>query len=141
MSDIADLRRLEEIVARLTGERAIRDEAISLVRQMIDAQATSDTATVWWGENGPAPGREYEPGKPLSPKPLALVDLTVNSEVLPVRAGAAELGVSPETLRRYVSRADTEMHNRGCKATIFISRGMVQTATTSIVVTPGRRDR
>jgi hypothetical protein len=141
MSDIADLRRLEHIIGKLVGDKALLREGLKIVRGMIDSQAVSDTTTVWWGETGPPPGREWKPGEPLTPTPRRVVDLTVVSERLSVDAGAAQLGMSPETFRRNVNRADTEMHERGCKATIFISGGMVQTATTSIVVGPGRRDR
>jgi hypothetical protein len=141
MSRITDLRRLEHIIGKLVGDKALLREGLEIVRGMIDSQAVSDTTTVWWGETGPAPGREWKPGEPLEPALRRVVDLTVVRDQLPVDTGAALLGLSPETFRRYVSRADTELIERGCKATIFISGGMVQTATTSIVVGPGRRDR
>jgi hypothetical protein len=141
MSTITDLRRLEHIIGKLVGDNALRREGLELVRGMIESQAVSDTTTAWWGENGPPAGREWKTGEPVTPTPRRVVDLTVVSDQLPVDAGAAQLGVSAETFRRYVSRADTEMYERGCKATIFISGGMAQTATTSIVVDPGRRDR
>jgi|688.fasta_scaffold396110_3 hypothetical protein len=141
MSTIDDLRRLERDILRQGGDHNLRAANVAIVRGMIEAQEASDTTTVWWAETGPPPGREYKPGEPLRPTPRRVVDLTVVSDRLPVGAGAAQLGMSPETFRRNVQRADTEMLERGCKATIFISAGIVQTATTSIVVGPERRDR
>lgn len=130
MNTTAALRRLEQIVPRLTGDKALRDEAVAIVRGLIDAQAST---VVWWGQYGPEPGKEWRPGLPLPPRPMALVDYIVLNGPSPVAAVAANLGIEEDNLRRVVSRADTQLVDRGGKATISISAGMVQTATTSIV--------
>jgi hypothetical protein len=129
MSDIADLRRLEEIVARLTGEKALRDEAKDIVRRLITG---SDTAA-WWADHGPE--------RPLPPAPRSLVDYVVVNGQASVSEIAATLDIEEEYARRLVSRADTALLERGGKATISISGGIVRTAATSIVVSslrPGR---
>jgi hypothetical protein len=139
MSTTSDLRRLEHIVAHLSGDKALLDEAKEIVRRMIDAQASTSATAGWWDTYGPE--KEWRPGIPLSPKPRELVDLIVTSGASPLNAVAATLGIDEAYARRLVSRTDTELLDRGGKATISISAGMVHTATTPIVVGPAPRER
>lgn len=132
----ADLRRLEAILSRLTGDKALRDEAKAIVRRMIEARPST---VVWWDQYGPSPKKEWRPGHPLPPKPLALVDYIVLNGPSPVSVVASSLEIDEAYARRLVSRTDTELHNRGGKAEISIAAGMVHTATTSIVVGPSMR--
>lgn len=134
MNTPAGLRRLEQILPRLTGDKALRDEAVAIVRAMIDAQAVEDTTTRWWAENGPPPEKEWRPGHPLPPKPTALFDYIVLNGPSKVAVVSSNLEIDDHYTRRLVSRADTELLNRGGKATIHISAGMIQTATTLIDV-------
>lgn len=138
MSTTAALRRLERILPRLTGDKALRDEAVALVRAMIDAQETTSASTEWWATYGPRPVDEWKPGMPLPPKSRALVDCIVLNGPSPVPEVARFLEIDESYARRLVSRAGEELMDRGCKATICIAGGMVhtssiQTATTIIV--------
>jgi hypothetical protein len=139
MSTIDDLRRLERDILRQGGDQKLRDANVAIVRRMIDAQASMAATTVWWESYGPK--KEWRPGIPLSPKPRELVDLIVTAGPSPLNAVAVTLGIDEAYARRLVSRTDTELLDRGGKATISISAGMVHTATTSIVVGPERRER
>lgn len=138
MNTTAALRRLERILPRLTGDKSLRDEAVSIVRGMIDAQEATSASTEWWATYGPEPGREWRPGIPLSPKPRALVDQIVTFGPCPVEQVAVSLGIEPENARRLVSRADTELLDRGGKATIAIASGNVYTSTRIIISSAAR---
>jgi len=138
MNNLVDLLRLERILPRLTGDKALRDEAVSIVRTMIDAQAEESVSTEWWATYGPEPGREWRPGIPLSPRPRALVDQIVTFGPCPVEQVAVSLGIEPENARRLVSRAGTELLNRGGKATIAIASGNVYTSTRIIISSAAR---
>jgi hypothetical protein len=139
MSTTNDLRRLEHIVARLSGDKNLLEEAKAIVRGMIDAHTSTSATTIWWETYGPK--KEWQPGIPLPPTPRRLVDLIVTAGPLPLNAVAANLCIDEEYARRLVSRTDTQLLDRGGKATISISAGMVHTATTSFVVGPGQRER
>ena len=128
MSDIADLRRLEEIVARLAGDKALRDEAKEILRRLV---STSGTAG-WWATHGP--------DRPLAQKPRALVDYVVVNGQASVREIAATLNIDDDYARRLVSRADTALVDHGGKATISISGGIVRTATTMIISSSWNKD-
>jgi hypothetical protein len=120
----AALRRLERILPRLTGDKALRDEAVSIVRGMIDAQAPT---VVWWDD--------YGPETPLSPANRLLVDFVVVNGEATKEELAAHLGVDEDSAYRYVARADKQLLERGGKATIsWDGSGVARTATTSIVV-------
>jgi hypothetical protein len=130
MSMESDLRRLGKIIERLTGDKALLDEAKAIVRRTVDAQPST---AAWWDRHGP------DTAQPLSPRPRGLLDLIVVNGPSRVDEVAANLGIEEDYARRLVSRTDTELLNRGGKATIYISAGMVQTAATSIVVGPSMR--
>lgn len=135
MSTSSDLRRLEEIVGKLSGEKALRDEAKAIIRGMIDAQARDSTTAAWWGENGPK--------RPLSPQARRVVDFVVVNDGATVREIATNLGIEEDNARRLVNRADDQLLDREGKATIsWDGTGVARTATTSIVVShiqPRRR--
>jgi hypothetical protein len=143
MNTTAGLRRLEQILPRLSGDKGLRDEAIALVRAMIDAQAEECASTEWWATYGPRPSDEWRPGIPLPPKSRALVDCIVLNGPSPVPEVARHLGIKETNARRLVNRADDELTDRGCKATISIAGGMVQTSSThtatTIIVSSDRR--
>jgi len=126
----AALRRLERILPRLTGDKALRDEAVSIVRGMIDAQEATSASTEWWATYGPRPVDEWRPGMPLPPKAQALVDCIVLNGPSPVPEVARFLEIDESYARRLVSRAGEELMDRGCKATISIAGGMVSTSAT-----------
>ncbi len=124
MNTTAALRRLERILPRLTGDKALRDEAVSIVRGMIDAQAPT---VVWWDD--------YGPETPLSPTNRRLVDFVVVNGKATKKELAAHLGVEEDTAYKYVSNADRQLLERGGKATIsWDGHGLARTATTSLVV-------
>jgi hypothetical protein len=121
----AALRRLEHILPRLTGEKALLDEATAIIRGMIDAQAPT---VVWWNQ--------YGPDRPLSPVNRRLVDFVILNGEATKKELAAHLGVDEDSAYRYVARADQQLLDRGGKATIsWDGSGVARTATTSIVVT------
>lgn len=130
MSMDSDLRRLSEILEKLTGDKGLLDEAKAIVCRTVDAQ---DPTAVWWDCYG------TDPSQPLSPKSRALVDLIVVNGPSRVDEVAVNLGIEEEYARRLVSRTDTQLLDRGGKATIHISAGMVQTAASSIIVGPSMR--
>jgi hypothetical protein len=141
MSDIADIRRLEKIVGRLTGDKALRDEAIAIIRGMIDAQESTSASAEWWANNGCEPDRHWRPGiSQLSPKPRSLVDLIVVFGPDKVNDVARQLGIEPQNARRLVARTDTELLDRGAKAMISITHGIVHTSTRIIVSLAARAD-
>lgn len=124
MNTTAALRRLEQIVPRLTGDKTLRDEAVAIVRGLIDAQAST---VVWWDQ--------YGPDRPLSPVNRRLLDFVVINGAATKKELAAHLGVDEESAYRYVGRADAQLLERGGKATIsWDGSGVARTATTSIVV-------
>lgn len=124
MNTTAALRRLEQIIPRLTGDKALRDEAVALVRNLIDDQAST---VVWWDQ--------YGPDRPLSPANRRLVDFVVINGAATKKELASHLGVDEKSAYRYVGRADGQLLDRGGKATIFWDgNGVARTATTSIVV-------
>ncbi len=124
MSTTAALRRLEQIVPRLTGDKALRAEAVALVRQLIDDQASTG---VWWDQ--------YGPDRPLSPVNQRLLDFVVVNGAATKKDLAAHLNVDEDSAYRYVSKADNQLLERGGRATIsWDGSGVARTATTSIVV-------
>jgi hypothetical protein len=140
MSIDADLRRLDHILSRLTGDKALRDEAKAIVNRMIDAPAPT---AAWWDRHGPPPDREWKPGVAvLPPRSLRLWDCIIDRGPSSVREVSLFLGIDEAYARRLVSRADTEMLNRGGNATIAIDAGMIRTAIRTIVVsqTTARND-
>lgn len=127
MSTDANLRRLEEIVGKLSGDNALRDEAKAIIRGMIDAQARDSVTTRYWRENPPA--------KPLSPKVRQLVDFVVVNDGATEAELAASLGIKEDNARRLVHRADDQLVERVGKVSIsWDGSGVARTATTSIVV-------
>jgi hypothetical protein len=116
------LRRLEHILPRLTGDKALRDEAVELVRGMIDAQAPT---AVWWDK--------YGPDRPLSPATRRLIDFVLVNGAATKEELAAHLNVDEDSAYRYVGRADEQLLARGGKATIsWDGSGVARTATTSV---------
>jgi hypothetical protein len=132
MSDIADIRRLEKIVVRLTGDRALRDEAIAIIRGMIEAQESTSASAEWWATTGP--------DRPLNQKPRALVDYVVVNHQASVKEIAVQLNIDDDYARRLVNRADKELLDRGAKAMISITGGTVHTSTRIIVSLAARAD-
>ena len=131
MNTVESLRRLEHIVSRLTGDKALRDEATSLVRKIISSQQTTSSSAEWWAKYGPS--TKQQPGPAISPQPRALVDLIVTLGPCPVDQVATSLQVSPDYARRLVNRADTQLLDRGGKATISIANGFVHTSTRCVL--------
>jgi hypothetical protein len=128
VSTTADLRRLDFILSKLTGDKRLRDEAQAIVRGMIDAQARENTTTEWWAENGPT-------GKPLSGQEKRVVDFVVVNGSATKKELARHLGVGEDAAYRYVSRANTHLHDEGGKASIsWDGSGAARTATISVVV-------
>jgi len=129
MSLTADLCRLERIIARLTGEKALLDEAKKLVRRSIVAQETEASSTEW--------GATYLPNKPLTPQVRRLVDFVVANGKARNEEIAAALDITEAYARRLVHRADEQLllNDGGGKVTIgFDGSGIARTASTSIVV-------
>lgn len=133
MNAAASLRRVEHILSRLTGDKALRDEAISLVREIIDDQELTSQSSEWWATYGPMPGDEYKPGEPLRPRQRAVVDQVVTFGPCSVDQVALSLGVEHDNARKIVSRADIELLERGSKAAISIANGVVHTSTRGII--------
>jgi hypothetical protein len=124
MSTIDDLRRLEHIVARLSGDKALRDEGLEIIRGMIDSQAPT---VVWWDQ--------YGPDRPLSAQNRRIINFVVVNGAATKEELAAHLGVDQDSAYRYVSRADQQLLDRGGKATIsWDGSGVARTAATSVVV-------
>lgn len=124
MNTTAALRRLEHILPRLTGDKALRDEAVAIVRGMIDAQAST---AVWWDT--------YGPDRDLSPRARQLVDFVVANGGATEGQIATFLGINEDNARKLVKRADDQLLERGGKATIsWDGSGVARTATTSVVV-------
>jgi len=122
----AALRRLEQILPRLTGDKALRDEAVALIRNLIDAQAST---VEWWDH--------YGPDRPLSPQTRRLVEFVVVNEGATKKELAAHLDIDEDSAYRTVGRADEQLLERGGKATIsWDGSGVARTATTSIVPRP-----
>lgn len=127
MSIDSDLRRLDEIIGKLTGDKALRDEAKAIVRRMIDAQARDNTTTQWWRENPPI--------RPLSQKVHDCVDFVVVNDGATDEEIAVQLGIGRDNARRLVHRADDQLLERVRKVSIsWDGSGVARTATTSIVV-------
>lgn len=131
MSMDSDLRRLGEIVERLAGDKALLDEAKAIVRRVVD---TRPSTVVWWDCHGTPPGVPQ-----LSNRARALVDYIVANGPSRVDEVAIQLGIDEDNARRLVSRTDTQLLERGGRATIHIAAGMVQTAAISVVVGPSMR--
>lgn len=129
MSLTADLCRLERIIARLTGEKALLDEAKKLIRRSIASQETEASSTEWWAT--------YGPKKPVSNRPRQLIDLVVaNGEASPEEIATA-LDITEGNARKLVHRASNQLlfNDGGGKVTIgFDGSGIARTASTSIVV-------
>ena len=124
MSANADLRRLESILERLTGDKKLRDEATRIIRRMIDSQPAT---TVWWDS--------YGPDRPLSDTNRRIFDFVVVNGQATKEELAVHLNVDEDSAYRYVSRADGQLVDRGGKATIsWDGNGVARTATTSIIV-------
>lgn len=124
MSMDSDLRRLGAILERLTGDKALRDEAKAIVRRLSD---TPPSTVDWWDTFGP--------NRPLSPTNRAIIDFVVVNGQATKQELAAHLNTDEENAYRYVSRADEQLLERGGKATIsWDGRGVARTAATSIVV-------
>jgi hypothetical protein len=131
------LRRLERDIVRQGGDKALRDANLAIVRSMIDSHDTAADSTQWWATYGPESGKEWRPGHPLPPQRRALVDCIVNQGPSPVDLVASHLRLDAASLRRLVSYTDTDLSDRGGKATISISGGMIH--TTSIIVSSNSR--
>lgn len=125
MSDIEKLRRLQEIIGRLTGDKRLLVEAAEIVRGLLVA----NSSTAWWVDMGPADG------EPLPNRLHRLVNYVVtNGGPSHVSVVSSGIGQGEDTTRRYVCDADTELLNRGAKAEIRIrDRGFIYTAVRSIV--------
>jgi hypothetical protein len=123
----AALRRLEHILPRLTGDKALRDEAVAIVRGMIDTQEASDTTTVWYGEN--------LLGEPMPRHLRPVFDFVlVNGEGTKEQI-ARNTGLKEDTVYRYVTRANKYLHANGGKASIsWDGSGVARTASISVVV-------
>ena len=127
MNTTAALRRLERDIIRQGGDKKLLDANVAIVRGMIDAQAASDTTTVWWDE--------YGPDRDLSRRARQLVDFVVVNGGATEEQIAAALGINEDNARKLVKRADDQLLERGGKATIsWDGRGVARTATTSVVV-------
>ena len=133
MNAAASLRRVEHILTRLAGDKALRDEALSLVREIIEDQELTSLSAEWWATYGPPPGNEYKPGEPLKRRQRALVDQIVTFGPCSVDQVALSLGVENENARKIVSRADIELLESGSKAAISIANGVVHTSTRVVI--------
>lgn len=133
MNAAASLRRVEHILTRLTGDKALRDEALAIVREIAEDQEITSQSAEWWATYGPTPGNEYKPGEPLPPKCRALVDQVVTFGPCSVDQVAISLDIGHEYARRLVSRADGHLFEGGSKAAISIANGVVHTSTRGII--------
>lgn len=123
-----DLQRLQTLLSRLTGDKAVRDEAVQLVQQLL---AVSPAFDDWWETYGPK--QEWKPGHPLPPQSRRLIDfIRVSGEATPAEI-AANLEIDEDYARRLVSRTSTRLLDTGANATISISGGVCRTAAMTAI--------
>ena len=137
MPSDAELERLEHIIQRLTGDKALRDEAIAIVKQLKTGLIKETGTTAWWQEFGPK-------SKALSPQCQRAVDLVVTNNGVSVRELASTLDTTEETAYRLVTRANNQLHDRGGAASIsWNGNRIAHTATISAIVSalPSSQER
>lgn len=126
MDTSADLRRLDHIVSRLTGDKSLRDEAQAIIQRLTESHRKNGTSA-WWDTYGPA--------EPVSDTSRRIIDFVVLNGQATKAELAAALDKPEDTAYRYVSRANNQLHDNGGKASIsWDGGGVARTATISVIV-------
>lgn len=126
MDTSADLRRLDYIVSRLTGDKSLRDEAQAIIQRLTESHRKNGTLA-WWDT--------YGPSKPVSDTSRRIIDFVVLNGQATKAELAAALDQPEDNAYRYVFRANDQLHERGGTATIFWDgSGVARTATMSVIV-------
>jgi hypothetical protein len=116
MSTAADLRRVERLICRLTGDKADRDEALYLVRRLLSEHEHAAAFEAWTVAHAP----QWN-GKPAEVQAIQLglaqghVDRDDLAAILSAEDGTP---ASYEAVRQFVTRLRLSLHRSGATASV-----------------------
>lgn len=116
MSTAADLRRVERLICRLTGDKADRDEALWLVRRVLSGLEQSSAFDAWKVEHAPRwNGRAAE----VQTIQLGLAQGYVDRDDLAAILSAEDgTPASYEAVRQFVTRLRLSLHRSGATVSV-----------------------